>query len=473
PCTADWKIWSFKNFRLNIIGRVLLLNFNILAILWLAIETTYYITMLSLLVLVGLQISSLIHYAERSTHMFARFLNAIRYDDFSQSYNTRGLGRAFDKLNLEFNQVMQKFLEIRAEKEAQYHYLRSIVQHIATGLLVYNERGEVQLLNNAAKRLLNIHHLAHVNQLRKKYEALSRYVDQAESQERELIRIQDIDQILHLAVRKTSIKLMEDRFYIISIQDIQSELEEKEMEAWQNLIRVLTHEIINTVTPIASLASTINDDLGHHIGQLPDLEHHLEGKRYFFLPAEDFGETVEEVHYAIKTIQRRSEGLIRFVRDFRSLTKVPMPNLQTFALKELLDSIILLEKEEFRQHQIQFSTDIKPQNIQLIADPQLLEQVLVNLLKNALQALEGREDKTIEFRAFQDNSGKTVIQLRDNGCGISEEAMKNIFVPFFTTKKTGSGIGLSLSRQIMRLHGGSISVKSKLGEGTMFSLRFP
>jgi nitrogen fixation/metabolism regulation signal transduction histidine kinase len=461
-----------RNFRFNIIIRVLFLNITILGVIWLIFRTNYYITTGSLILVALLQVGLLIGYAERTNTMFIKFLNAIRYDDFSQTYTIKGLGQSFNDLNREFNKVMQKFQEIRAEKEAQYHYLKTIVQHIAIGLIVLDENEDVQLINNSAKKLLNTNDLANLKQLSAELSAFVAYIRQPESTERELIKLRGNDQILHLAVRTTSVKLMGDTFRIISIQDIQSELEEKEMEAWQNLIRVLTHEIINSVTPIASLASTIDEDLSFHLTNLNEQAKNLAGEAHYIVPKEQFQESVEEVHYAIKTIQRRSEGLIRFVKDFRSLTKVPMPNLQSLDFKDIANSILFLLKEEFKKNQIQFELRVEPANLQVIADPQLLEQVLINLLKNACHAVEGKAVKKIALSAHLDSMSKVVVEIEDNGSGISEEAMKNIFIPFFTTKKTGSGIGLSLSRQVMRLHGGSISVQSELGIGTTFTLRF-
>ena len=462
----------FKNFRLNIILRVIFLNITTLGILWLFFNTHYYITTFSLIIIALIQVIFLIHYAEQTNTLFVKFLNAIQYDDFSQTYTTKGLGKSFDNLNREFNQVVQKFQDVRADREAQYHYLSTIVQHIAISLIVLDDEGNVNLINNAAKTLLKLNRFTHINQFRPEHHPLQVYSQTTKSHEKELIKIQQDDKILHLAVRSTAIKLRNVRYTIISIQDIQSELEDKEMEAWQNLIRVLTHEIINSVTPIASLSATINQDLEYNRAQIQDTNQIVDGQEFYLLPKDTFEENTDDVHYAIKTIQKRSEGLIRFVQDFRSLTRLPAPNLQTISLKELAEDIIYLEKEEFRKHEVDIQLTIKPLDLEVIADPLLLEQVLINLLKNAVQALDGEEDKKIIFQAYKEPSGRVTIQIEDNGCGISEEAMKNIFVPFFTTKKTGSGIGLSLSRQIMRLHGGSINAQSQLGEGTTFTLRF-
>ena len=247
-------------------------------------------------------------------------------------------------------------------------------------------------------------------------------------------------------------------------------LEEKEMEAWQNLIRVLTHEIINSVTPIASLATTINEDLGYYKQEIEEKANGSEEK--ILLPASYFEESLEDVHHAVKTIQRRSEGLIRFVKDFRNLTKIPHPDLQVVLVQDLIDSIFLLMNEEFKQYQVDFDLSIEPKDLQVMADQMLIEQVLINLIKNACQAVVEKEERKIHFRAYTGVTGKVIMQVEDNGVGINEEAIKKIFIPFFTTKKSGSGIGLSLSRQVMRLHGGNISAQSTLGDGTIFTLKF-
>jgi two-component system, NtrC family, nitrogen regulation sensor histidine kinase NtrY len=464
----------FKNFRFQLVVRVILLNITILSIFWLILRSNYYITTLSLSLIAILEVILMIHYVERTNLMFVKFLNAIRYDDYTQTYTVKGLGRSFDNLNREFNQVVQKFQEVRADREAQYDYLNTIVQHIGIGLLVFGENGKIQLLNPTGKNLLGLSpQIKFIQHFPESHLDLAKYLNKPASAKRELIKLPTEEKILHLALRRTAIKLRGETFHIVSLQDIQSELEDKEMEAWQNLIRILTHEIINSVTPITSLAGTIDEDLHYHVQNLETNQREIGGEPHLVVPISQFRSELEEVHYAIKTIQRRSEGLIRFVKDFRSLTKIPMPNLQTIMLKELIDSVVFLQKEEFKKNQVQFQFIIQPLDLQVIADSQLIEQVLINLLKNATQALENSTEKNIKIQAYRDSSSKVLVEIADTGAGISDEAMKNIFIPFFTTKKTGSGIGLSFSRQVMRLHGGSITVQSKLGEGTTFTLKFP
>jgi two-component system, NtrC family, nitrogen regulation sensor histidine kinase NtrY len=262
-----------------------------------------------------------------------------------------------------------------------------------------------------------------------------------------------------LSVYAIELTLGNENFKLISLQNIRSELEEKEMEAWQKLVRVLTHEIMNSVTPISSLANTVEGEIVSYLdksNEKPDISK----------------DDLEDIHLAVQTIQRRSDGLIRFVNDFRSLTHTPMPQFQMVSVRELFEHVSILMKHDLEINQIRFIVNVKPQNLALTVDPELIQQVLINLLKNAIQALEERENKIIELLAYQDEKNNTLFIVKDNGPGIDEEAQSKIFIPFFTTKKTGSGIGLSLSRQIMRQHNASISVKSKNDEGTEFILRF-
>jgi signal transduction histidine kinase len=241
----------------------------------------------------------------------------------------------------------------------------------------------------------------------------------------------------------------------VSLQNIHSELEEKEMEAWQNLVRVLTHEIMNSITPIQSLAATVESEIESQI-KTSKLN----------------GEQFEDMQLAVQTIQKRSQGLIRFIQDFRNLTHTPKPKLKTIKVTQMLDEIGTLMQKELDQNKIYFIKSLQPADLKINADKELIEQVLINLIKNSIQAFDEQNERIIEMRAYKTDKGRPVISVKDNGSGIDEEALQRIFIPFYTTKKSGSGIGLSLSRQIMRQHQGSITVKSKLDEGTEFSLKF-
>jgi two-component system nitrogen regulation sensor histidine kinase NtrY len=275
---------------------------------------------------------------------------------------------------------------------------------------------------------------------------------------RELSRLKVGEDIIQLSIYAIELTLRGENMKLISIQNIQSELEEKEMEAWQNLVRVLTHEIMNSVTPISSLAGTMEDEIRNHIKNNADK------------PIDD--EQLADIHLSLQTISKRSENLIQFVKEFRSLTHIPRPKPQTFLVCSLFDEIAMLYKKELTEKSIQLTVEIDPPDLIILADRGLIEQVLINLVKNALQSFEDQELKKVTIRAYHNEKNRPVISVKDNGTGIDPEALEKIFIPFFTTKKSGSGIGLSLSRQIMRQHQGTLSVKSTVGEGTEFFMRF-
>ena len=330
------------------------------------------------------------------------------------------------------------------------------MQHVGVGLISYNQNGEVQFINNAAKRLLKVTYLNNISSLSKISQNLTQKLFALEAGERITIKITDENDFIQLIIYATEFKLRDQKYILVSLQNIQSELEEKEMEAWQQLIRVLTHEIMNSITPISSLASTVQTILKTSVQEkeVPDPE------------------SLDDINSAVNTIQRRSEGLIHFVNSYRNLTKIPKPNFQIFQISSLFERIKKLMSKELEEKGIKFTQCVTPDSLELTADPELVEQVVINLLINSEHSLEAQEGAAISLTASLDERGKILIKVTDNGPGIPEDVLEKIFIPFYSTKKNGSGIGLSLSRQIMRAHGGNIRVASKAGEETVFTLRF-
>lgn len=274
-----------------------------------------------------------------------------------------------------------------------------------------------------------------------------------------LIKLVANNELLHLSVYATEFRMRGEEFLLVSLQNITSELEEKEIESWQKLIRVLTHEIMNSITPISSLASTVRDMLLTENDQEPKLRQ---------LDDED----IDNIQQALTTIQSRGQGLLNFVETYRSLTRIPRPNFRYFAIKELFDRIRILMKPKMEKYNINCSLTVYPDQLMVTADPDLLEQVFINLLLNAIGAVKDKTDPEIKVSASVHANGRLSIAFYDNGYGITPDILDKIFMPFFTSRKDGSGIGLSLSRQIMHLHKGSISVQSVPGEGTVFKLMF-
>ena len=440
-------IQAFRTFRARIVLRVLLLG----ATLWLLFHTTaggwgYPAATAAAGLLLLYQVFSLVRFVDRTNRDLARFLAAVRYADFSQTFVTGGSGSSFDELRTAFNEVLDAFRLARAEKEEQARYLQTVVQHIGVGLLVFDGGGRVSLINNAAKRLLGVPRLGGIADLDRVSPGLAASLKNLGPRGRDLVRFGETQLALHASVFRTG-----DREHtLVALQDIGPDLDEKETEAWQNLIRVLTHEIMNSITPIASLAATAD-------GMLKE--------------GSFDGETAGDIRTAVGTIQRRSEGLLQFVETYRGLTRVPAPAFEIVPVAGLFARVEQLLGPQFAESGVELHTAVDPPGLELTADPGQVEQVLINLLSNAREATEGGDGGRVDLGAHLAR-GKVVVEVADNGPGIVEEALGKLFIPFFTTKQNGSGIGLSLCRQIMRLHRGSISVRSQPGERTVFSLRF-
>ena len=408
-------------------------------------------------ILILVQVVFLLRVLDKTNREISTFLSSIRYDDFTTTYPTKGRGKSMNELYKEFNNVIKKFREIRAEKEANYHYFRTIVQHVGIGLITFNKLGEVQIINSAAKSLIGVDSLESIFELSQVSPKLVESLVKLKTGGSDLIDISIEGSRIQLSIYVIELVLRGEEFKLVSIQNIQSELEEKEMEAWQNLIRVLTHEIMNSVTPLSSLAATVEENLVDNIEDDVPIEK----------------DELEDIYLAVQTIKRRSEGMIHFVSDFRNLTRIPEPKIQEEQMLQVLDHVKLLLTPEMESKKVQLEMNIQPSDIKFNVDKELLDQVLINILQNAIHALdENEEEKFIIVNGFINEYNRPTLTIRDNGSGIDEEALSKIFIPFFTTKKQGSGIGLSLSKQIMRKHGGNISVKSVINEGTEFTLRF-
>ncbi len=406
------------------------------------------------------QIYQLLHVLERPQRDLIRFFQSIEYSDFSQSFSSSSKDKSLQPLRMAFDRVIQVFQKTRAEKEAQYKYLQTIVQHVGVGIIVFKEDGKIDLINPLAKKILGMPQLKHVDQLSRLEQNLPDLIHHLKSGEKTRIQFHESEpgNIVTLSLYATRFILQNEPLTLISIQNIQSELEEKELEAWQNLIRVLTHEIMNSITPIASLASTANRLLGN---TSTDLEKYPEIRESF-----------RDVSQAITTIESRSQGLLKFVESYRKLTRIPKPEFEIVAIRELFNRVVPLMQTKFNERGIRFTQCIEPESLEITADLNLIEQVLINLLQNALDWVGTKPDGETILNAGMGNEGRTIIQVIDNGPGIQKEALEKIFIPFFTTKPDGSGIGLSLSRQIMQLHRGSISVISEAGQHTVFTLQF-
>jgi nitrogen fixation/metabolism regulation signal transduction histidine kinase len=406
----------------------------------------------------GYQIKLLIEYLDRSNANIATFLDSIEFDDLSYSFKTASDDPAVKRLHKELNEAMLKLRNSRREKDSEFLFFKNIVMHVGIGLMVFREDGNIEIFNSAARKLLKINRADNVNDLKVVSETLVNVFEKLKTGGRELLRLKIGEELVQLSIYAIELTLRGENVKLISIQNIQNELEEKEMEAWQNLVRVLTHEIMNSVTPISSLAGIVEEEL-----------------KPFVLDDEDktlTREQLSDIHLSLQTISKRSDGLIHFVKEFRSLTSIPKPKPIQIMVRTLLEELTMLHKRDLADRNIQLTISVYPEDLTITADKNMVEQVLINLLRNAIQAFEDQENKLIEIKASVNEKSRPGISVKDNGTGIDPEAMEKIFIPFFTTKKSGSGIGLSLSRQIMRQHQGTLTVKSTVGKGTEFFMRF-
>lgn len=444
------------DYRVGLLGRIALVAASLFLLGYASIDN-WGVFMISLfLILVVFQIIFLIRYSESSFKKVRLFLDNIKQDKYSQLYPVKFDGTETDDLHIEFNAILAKLKEDQAEKEANYQYFRSVFKHLSIGLITFGEDGEIQILNVAAKRILNITELKNISEIEKINKELHLAVQNLRTGGSELIKIAHPDGIMQLSVYVIELLMRGERFKLVSLQNIQSELEEKEMEAWQNLVKILTHEIMNSIAPISSLASTLKGEIEYKMDHNEAME-----------PSD-----LEDCLMGISTIEKRSEGLISFVSEFRSLAHIPTPKFGIIGISRLFDQLEILLQNQLEAQGITLDKELNPKELILFGDQTQIEQVMINLLQNAIQALEDAPEKKITLGAFIDEAGKIVLEVSDTGKGIEEEALGKIFIPFFTTKKKGSGIGLSLSKQIMRRHKGNIQVRSTLGVGTTFKLIF-
>jgi nitrogen fixation/metabolism regulation signal transduction histidine kinase len=422
------------------------------------VYTHYYFLPALFCLLVVAQTLLLIRFLENNNRRLQRFFDAINYSDFTLGFSPSQRGRSFDELNQRFNEVVAHFKANRIEKEEHYHYLQTVVEHISVGIIVFRRNGDVDLVNNAFKKILHLAGISHVKDLEKTSVGLGETLLALNSGESCLRKMFLGNELLNLSIYATEFRMRGEEYMLVSIQDIHDELEETEIESWQKLTRVLTHEIMNSITPIASLASSMKGLISREDGSYKTLE-------------EMEPEQIVSLQDALQTIEKRSAGLLRFVDVYRNLTRIPKPGFRHFPVRDLFNRVGSLLQHDLDQYGIRLESRIFPEQLMLTADPDLIEQVLINLVLNSVYALKETRSPYINLTAFTEG-GAVYILVSDNGRGITEDLIDKIFVPFFTSRKDGSGVGLSLARQIMHLHKGSIYVRSRPGEETVFTLAF-
>jgi nitrogen fixation/metabolism regulation signal transduction histidine kinase len=401
-----------------------------------------------------------VKYVNTINRDLSSFFSSIKNEDSSLIFSGNKNNSLNKNLHQCLNDINKTIGKIRTDNAKQNLYLQNVVEHVGVGLISFDENGKLELCNDAAIEMLKISSIHHINVLESVHPELPEIMLSLKPNQTKLLKIVVDNEILQVSLKANIFKTGNKTFRLVSLQNIINELERNELISYQKLIRVLTHEIMNSISPITSLTTTIT--------------------RYFrnensmkTLTAGEIDNTIiDRTLNGLNTIEETGKGLLDFVNNYRSLTSLPIPKMKKFAISGLLQTVRLLMREEDIAENIEIKISTSPQNLELSADEKQLEMVLINLTKNSLQALDRKKDGKIHLRAYKSESEQTIIDIIDNGKGIPNDVFENIFVPFYTTREGGSGIGLSLSRQIMRLHAGSISVYSKPDVKTVFSLKF-
>jgi two-component system nitrogen regulation sensor histidine kinase NtrY len=448
---------GFSRFRAGLALRTALLFLTLVAVAAMLVRTHWYITITLVMALALVETALLIRFAAQSGREVARFLEAISFDDTSQSFS----GLMGDSVHRELGTAMSRVLDLlrigRAEREAEVRYLQTLIAHVPVALVSVEESGRVQLLNMAARRLFETA-LTHNTQFTRFGEPFAVGMESLRPGGSAILRMERSSGALQLKVAATAAALSGMRRRLISLQNIESEMSAQELAAWQTVIRVMAHEVMNSLTPISSLAATARDLVRDVLGQLPQDDPRVGA--------------LTDARDALETVARRSEGLLHFVQNHRRLTKPVVTQMQVAPIQRVFARVQRLFAAELAGNDITMTSSVEPPTLELAADADLLDQAVINLVRNAIEALAEVAAGRIELSGRQHPDGRIVIAVADNGPGIANDQRDRIFVPFFTTKRQGSGVGLTLVRQIATAHGATVDVAQTPGGGATVSLRF-
>ena len=448
---------AFSGLQHGILLRVAGILCTLALLAWMVVHTSWYVTMVLCVAAALIQMVLLTRYTSLATREISRFLDAIAFDDTSASFSGFSRQSGFGELGLSMNRVLDQLRLGRREREEQAQYLQNLIAHVPVALVSVNERGSVQLLNLAARRLF-AGPCDSVAGFSRFGLAFATALEALKPGQAALVRMERVSGPLQLKAAVTDVILGGGRQRLISLQNIESELTAQELIAWQTVIRVMAHEVMNSLTPISSLAATAHARVNESLSKLP--------------PDEAVRPGLEDAAEALETLARRSDGLLHFVQNHRRLTRRFDAQLQIIPVQRVFSRLQRLLTEELTSRDIALTSRVDPETLEISADPDLLDQALINLVRNAMDALRDANAGRIALSATQDADGRAVISVADNGPGISSDQREKVFVPFYTTKRQGSGVGLTLVRQIATVHGGSVAISETQGGGATIFIRF-
>jgi nitrogen fixation/metabolism regulation signal transduction histidine kinase len=449
-----------NKFFINVLIRVtfIVLSSVVLGIVLLHLDYGYYYTLTGMIFLIVFQTWLLVNQVNKTNADLEKFFSSVQDHDSSVRFSQNAKNISFRKLHDRMNNLNTIIQNVKIENERTSHFLQSVVDHVDIGLLSFDMNGTIGIYNVAAKRYLNVQQSWQLSSLKTMDDELLEIVNTIKPGQ-EILHKMKIDNLLQsILVKATELEFESNVIKLVSFQDITNELDKKELDSWKRLIRVLTHEIMNSISPITSLTTVISGYFKKNDEKNP-------------VPLEHIDQLiVAKTLSGLNTIEETGKGLLAFVDKYRSLTSLPKPNLSKFMVNSLFLKCKLLMESNISKN-IKITTSVYPEDISIVADYAQVEQILINLIKNAIEALSNKKYGTIHLKAYYADGG-ILIQVKDNGIGISGDNIEDIFVPFFTTKENGSGIGLSLSKQIMQNHDGTISVNSAPNKGSEFTLKF-
>ncbi len=445
----------FKRYEWRLLLRVLILFITLAATSIIAVQGQYLYLVIFCPLLVY-ELIDMIRFQKKAQDEVSQFVESIHYRDFSRHFDVRKAPNELKPLRKGFNEINTTFKLISRERETQYHYLQKILELVDTGILSYeNETGETGWINEAFKKLIGIPYIKTISSLEKREEALYKEIIDIKPGESKVISITRNQQQYKILIN-ASVMRSDDKVYkLVAFQNVSEALDETESKAWQKLLSVMTHEIMNSVAPISSLADTLKNRL-----QSPEIAN------------SPVSSQLEDLELGIDTIKRRSEGLLKFTESYRNLNKITKLDLKKILVRDLFENLNSLMQPSLEKKHIELEILLRDPALAIEADINLLEQVMINLMVNAIEAVKDREHPRISLAAEVQANNRIVVKVADNGLGIPNELLDKIFIPFFSTRKTGSGIGLSLCKQIMLLHKGTIKVQSSEGQGAAFLLQF-
>jgi len=445
----------FNRYEWRLVLRVVILFITLTAASVLVVSSNS-LFLVIVVPLIVYEVIDLIRFQKKAQDEVSQFVESIHYRDFSRHFDVRKAPNELKPLRKGFNEINSTFKLISRERETQYHYLQKILELVDTGILSYEqETGETGWMNEAFKTLIGVPYLKTIHSLEKREEKLYGELIKIKPGDAKILTLTRNQQLVKILVTASIVRSDDKVYKLIAFQNVSEALDETESKAWQKLLSVMTHEIMNSVAPISSLADTMKNRL-----QSPEIKN------------SPVSSHLEDLELGIDTIKRRSEGLLKFTESYRSLNKITRLDLSKILVRNMFENLNSLMRPSLEKKNIELEIILRDPTLAIEADHNLVEQVMINLMVNAIEAVKDREHPRITLSGEIQSNNKTILKVADNGLGMPPELLDKIFIPFFSTRKNGSGIGLSLCKQIMLLHKGNIQVQSTEGMGAAFILLF-